>query len=108
MSAPDIESGRPAKRRRDESPHDSEVVKSHESLYFTDGDIVLLSLPKDNFVTAFKVDKVFLLRSSPVFKDMLSLPSPDDIEKYDGVPLVRLQDEAGHLFSFLTALYDPM
>jgi hypothetical protein len=82
MSFREVESSHRAKRRRDECLH--EEIKNHTSLYFMDGDIVLLSLPKDHFVTAFRVDKVYLSR----------LPSRDAVEKYDGVPLVRLHDEA--------------
>lgn len=94
------------KRRLEAHP---EIIK-HSSLYFSNGDIVLLSLPntKNNVVTAFKVDRVFLLRASPVFEGMLALPMhvhPED-ELFDSVPLVRLQDESEHLEKFLGALYD--
>lgn len=95
---------RPAKQHREETVPDE--IKKHGLLYFTDGDIVLLSLPKDRVVTAFRVDKVFLSRHSPVFKDMFSLPSLEEVEKYDGTPLVRLQDMSERLVSFLNALYD--
>ncbi|KAF8590732.1 hypothetical protein K439DRAFT_1381509 [Ramaria rubella] len=94
---------RPAKRSRDD---DSENIQRSDSLYFTDGDIVLLSLPREEVVTAFKVDRVFLSRSSPVFHGMLSLPLPENVEKFDNVPLVRLQDKVEDLISFLKALYD--
>ncbi|GJJ13642.1 hypothetical protein Clacol_007898 [Clathrus columnatus] len=92
--------------KRPRSDTISVKIKNSESLYFPNGDIVLLSLPKDDVVTAFKVDRVFLLRASPVFEGMLELPSLDDVECHDNVPLVRLQDESEHLARFLNALYD--
>ncbi|KIJ53541.1 hypothetical protein M422DRAFT_241776 [Sphaerobolus stellatus SS14] len=81
-------------------------IQPHEKLYYADGDIVLLSLPVEGVITAFKVDKVFLKRASSVFEDMLTLPAVEDVEKYDGVPLVRLHDQPHHLEQFLFALYD--
>lgn len=82
-------------------------VQKHESLYFSNGDIALLSLPNQNgVVTAFKVDRVFLLRASPVFEGMLQLPLNENAETFDDAPLVRLQDESEHLAMFLNALYD--
>ncbi|GJJ13667.1 hypothetical protein Clacol_007923 [Clathrus columnatus] len=83
------------------------TITKSESFYLTDGDIVLFSLPKDNVVTAFRVDRVFLRRSSPVLEGMLALPSSKDVELYDNVPLIKLQDETEHLTMFLNALYDP-
>ncbi|GJJ06939.1 hypothetical protein Clacol_001135 [Clathrus columnatus] len=81
------------------------TIKNSESIYLPDGDIVLFSLPKNNVITAFKVDRVFLRRSSPVFEGMFMLPPSGDVESYDNVPLVKLQDEADHLTMFLNALY---
>ncbi|GJJ13651.1 hypothetical protein Clacol_007907 [Clathrus columnatus] len=83
------------------------TIRNSKSIYLSDGDIVLFSLPKTNVVTAFKVDCVFLRRSSPVFEGMFMLPPSEDAESYDNVPLVKLQDEADHLTMFLKALYDP-
>jgi len=83
-----------------------EIIKS-SVIYYSNGDIVILSLPdKKNVVTAHKVDKIFLARSSLVFEGMLTIPSSDEEEIYDGVPMVRFHDEAKYLGSFLKALYD--
>ncbi|KIJ42398.1 hypothetical protein M422DRAFT_254488 [Sphaerobolus stellatus SS14] len=38
---------------------------------------------------------------------MFTLPTTENVEKYDGVSLVKMQDEATLLTSFLPALYDP-
>ncbi|KIJ53537.1 hypothetical protein M422DRAFT_775619, partial [Sphaerobolus stellatus SS14] len=81
-------------------------INRNEKLYYADVDIVLLSLPVEDVIAAFKVDTVLLKRASPVFDGMLALPSMEDAEKYDGVPLVRLQDKPDHLEQFLFALYD--
>lgn len=108
MSNPYENSEPPAKRRRDSSSESSqeEIVK-HETLYFENGNIVLLSLPKDNIVTAFKVYKDYLSLQSRVFEGMLSIPSPPTVEMYDNVPLVRVQDKSVELAHFLKAIYDP-
>ncbi|KAF8579824.1 hypothetical protein K439DRAFT_1299699, partial [Ramaria rubella] len=80
-------------------------------IYYDTGDLVLLSLPrKDGVITAFKVDKIYLSRSSPIFDRMLSLPvpSPDiaQVESFASVPLVHMQDDAEDLTCFLMTLYD--
>lgn len=82
----------------------------HEPLYFSDGDIVL-SAPCDDestYTWLFRIDRIFLARHSPVFRDMLSLPVASDTnEKYDGAPRVRLTDNAWHLAQLLAAIYNP-
>ncbi|GJJ13620.1 hypothetical protein Clacol_007876 [Clathrus columnatus] len=82
------------------------IIKNSGSLYLPDGDIVLFSLPKDDVITAFKVDRVLLRRASPVFEAMFALPPSENNESYDDTPLVKLQDESDHLTMFLNALYD--
>jgi len=94
---------RPCKRQRVES----ETIKKSTLIYYQDGDITILSLPNDeNIITAFKVDKIYLSRNSTVFGRMVRLPLAETSERYDGVPLVRLQDTAQQLEDFLSALYD--
>ncbi|KAI9450618.1 hypothetical protein BJY52DRAFT_1356337 [Lactarius psammicola] len=53
----------------------------------------------------FRVNKVVLSVSSPFFADMFALPQPPDNEIIDGLPVVRLSEEAEILNSLLTMLY---
>ena len=43
--------------------------------------------------------------SSPFFKDLLSLPQPPDREIIDGLPVVKLPEDAGLLNSLISLLY---
>jgi len=43
--------------------------------------------------------------SSPFFNDLLSLPQPPDGELIDGLPVVRLSEDAGLLNSLVSLLY---
>ena len=43
--------------------------------------------------------------ASPLFKDLLSLPQPSDGETFDGLPVVRLSEDAGLLTSLVQLLY---
>ncbi|KIJ53539.1 hypothetical protein M422DRAFT_241774 [Sphaerobolus stellatus SS14] len=67
----------PSKRKREDNK-----IHRNEKLYYPDGDIVLLSLPVEGIISAFKLDAVFLRRASPVFDGMLGLSSMEDAEKY--------------------------
>ena len=85
-------------------------VLRHESLYLSDGDIVLAAVKLGSPIVTvlFRVDKVYLSRTSPVFRSMLSLPSTPSVnEMYDGVPRVDLPDDSDDLACLLAALYDP-
>jgi len=53
----------------------------------------------------FRVNKVVLSVSSPFFADMFSLPQPSENEVVDGLPVVRLSEDAEILSSLLTVLY---
>ncbi|KIJ42400.1 hypothetical protein M422DRAFT_48243 [Sphaerobolus stellatus SS14] len=86
----------------------TEQIRKDSTVYYPNGDIVLLSVPEDDVRTAFKVDKVFLSRFSDVFQDMFEFPPGQAVrEVYDEVPLVQMQDSAVHLRQFLLALYKP-
>lgn len=61
-------------------------------------------LQSSNLVN-FRVNKVVISVSSPFFADMFSLPQPPDIEVIDGLPVVRLSEDAETLNSLLTMLY---
>ncbi|GLB42053.1 hypothetical protein LshimejAT787_1100680 [Lyophyllum shimeji] len=99
----------PAKDNASNHKLTTPTIKKDESVYYDKGDIVLLSSPEDDVITAFKVDKVFLMRFSKVFEGMLETIPSDSVsseDTYDGVPFVELQDKASDLASFLKALYD--
>ncbi|KAH9020949.1 hypothetical protein EDB85DRAFT_2120444 [Lactarius pseudohatsudake] len=53
----------------------------------------------------FRVNKVVLSVSSPFFADMFSLPQPPDNDVVDGLPVVRLSEDAELLSRLLTMLY---
>ncbi|KAJ7061518.1 hypothetical protein C8F01DRAFT_1137654 [Mycena amicta] len=73
-----------------------------ESLWFTDGNIVLQA---GN--TQFKVFHGILSARSIIFHDMLALPQPDDAEVIEGCPLVLLPDDENYAAAFLKAIYVP-
>jgi hypothetical protein len=72
-----------------------------DHLDMSDADIVIQSCDLINF----RVHKLVLSLSSPFFRDMLSLPQPPDDEVVDGLPVVRLSEDAEALNSLLTLLY---
>ncbi|KAJ6594199.1 hypothetical protein B0H19DRAFT_53602 [Mycena capillaripes] len=56
--------------------------------------------------TAIKIRHISVC--SPVFADMLAMPSPPATEKYDGVPLLEMAgDDADVLRDFIALLYEP-
>ncbi|KAJ7790457.1 hypothetical protein B0H13DRAFT_2689976 [Mycena leptocephala] len=54
--------------------------------------------------TLFRVSRDFLAMRSPVFRDMLSMPTPKDAEMMGGCPFVCLPDSAEDITYFLKAL----
>ena len=66
-------------------------------------DIIIQSCDSINF----RVHKLVLSLSSPFFSDMISLPQPSesDQEVVDGLPVVRLSEDAEVLKCLLTMLY---
>jgi hypothetical protein len=85
----------------------------HSTAYFPDGDIVLCARRKSfDTLCMFRVDRVYLTRNSSVFRDMLSVSSPpghgDTPEMYDGVPVIRLPDDADDLGNVLGLLYNTL
>ena len=88
------------KRRRPDESRD-------EDLYFDDGSIVISANQTSGDLVYFRVHKSLLSKQSTVFKDMFSLPSPTEVDTYDGLPLVHVHDDAAHFKQFLQAIYDP-
>ncbi|KAJ7758987.1 hypothetical protein DFH07DRAFT_919094 [Mycena maculata] len=85
---------------RSEAVSPSHCVDDSE-LWFNDGTLV--------FVTAtsrFRIYSGLLAKESPIFRDMLALPQPEDAETMDGCPVVRLPDDGRDVGYFLKALFD--
>ncbi|KAF7297632.1 BTB domain-containing protein [Mycena kentingensis (nom. inval.)] len=55
--------------------------------------------------TLYRVSRDFLASHSPVFRDMLLLPSPQDAETFEGCPLVHLPDSEEDITAFFSALF---
>lgn len=92
----------------------SRQVQRHPSIYFNDGDVILAAATHTarNTVQVFRVSKYLLSRNSHFFRAMFSLPQPRLIgledEKYDGVPVVPMQDAAEDLAVLLDVLHNPL
>lgn len=89
---------------------DMDQLERHETLFLDDGDIVLAASTTqrpERRTILFRVDKIFLSRYSPIFKDMLSFdPGQGPHDTYDGAPRVNLTDGAEDLGSLLGAMYN--
>lgn len=88
-------------------------IERDPTVYFPDGDIVLCALTKaSDALQLFRVDRVYLTRNSPVFREMLSLSSPPGhghtTEMYDGATVMRLPDDADDLGNVLSLLYNTL
>ena len=95
-------------------PIDSERVDPlpqparHPSLYFEDGDLVISATQQDDAPVLFRAHAAILGHFSPVFRDMMSLPTGGSgRELYDGAPIVHLPDDARDVADFFEALYNP-
>jgi hypothetical protein len=81
--------------------------QAHDSLYLVDGNIVLIAPLTTGQHQIFRVHQSILSKNSPVFRSMFMIPGVQDeeVEKYDGVPLVQLPDDAEEVESLLRVLY---
>ncbi|KAJ7100400.1 hypothetical protein C8R44DRAFT_888230 [Mycena epipterygia] len=70
-----------------------------EGLWFEDCGLVIQAE-----TTLFRVSRDFLATRSPIFHDMLAMPTPEDAEKMYGCPCVHLPDSAADITAFLKAL----
>jgi hypothetical protein len=72
-----------------------------ECLDISNADVVVQS---SNFAN-FRIHKAILASSSQFFRDMFSLPQPSDGETVDGLPVVRLSEDAELVRALITVLY---
>ena len=76
-------------------------IKHHDTLWFDDGNIVLIA---ENI--AFRVHSSILSRRSPVFKDMFAMPQPMGAECMENCPVVQMTDPPSELGDFLNYIYN--
>ncbi|KAJ6498989.1 hypothetical protein C8R45DRAFT_1071625 [Mycena sanguinolenta] len=87
---------------------DEENSSRDPNFYFEDGNIVLSARDTDDCIVYFRVHRSILTKHSPVFKDMFTMPLPQNEDQYDGAPLVEMAgDSANALQSLIALLYDP-
>jgi hypothetical protein len=72
-----------------------------EDFYFEDGSLILSAKNADGDLVYFRVHRSVLAKQSSVFKDMFSVPSPSEVDMYDGLPLVHVHDEAKEVKEFI-------
>ncbi|TDL26492.1 hypothetical protein BD410DRAFT_836375 [Rickenella mellea] len=84
-----------------------------EGLWFKDGSVVIAA-SVDTSRHLFKVHTSVLSTHSHVFRDLFTLPQPlagcqtEDMDTYDGLPLVIFPDAPDDIRDLLVALYYPM
>ena len=71
-----------------------------EEFWYEDGTIILIAREIE-----FRVYKGLLAERSPVFKDMFSIPQPEDSEMYDGCPEMVLYDAPEAVETLLEHMY---
>lgn len=67
-----------------------------EEFWYSDGSIVLIT-----GAMAFRVYHGILVSESTIFSDLLSLPQPEDVERIEGCPTVRVTDSTEDLRTLL-------
>ena len=77
------------------------ITRPLEPLDVPDANIIIRSSDRVDF----RVHKPVLAVSSPVFKDLLSLPQPYDSETVDGLPMVQFSEDSELLNSLFSMLY---
>ncbi|KAJ7497582.1 hypothetical protein FB451DRAFT_1018292 [Mycena latifolia] len=87
----------------------SPIGKHDPEFDLEDGNMVLSAKDKENCTTYFPhcVHSSILVKHSPVFADMFTMPPPPTTDKYNGVSLVEMPDDADALRDFIALLYDP-
>ncbi|KAJ7610470.1 hypothetical protein FB45DRAFT_700290, partial [Roridomyces roridus] len=72
-----------------------------EDLWFEDSGLIIQAGD-----SLFRVSGSVLAARSPIFRDMLAIPQPEDQPKMDGCPIVVLPDSAEDTEYFLRAIFD--
>lgn len=87
----------------------------HPSLYYDDGNVVLMTFSLSGERRLFRVHRSILCKHSPVFADMFAIPplmsdepSHGISESYDGALLVQMPESPENLESLINVLYDPL
>jgi len=70
-------------------------------LWFEDGNVVIQAEDYQ-----FCLFKSFLTTRSPIFKDTFSIPQPEDAERINGCPVLRIHDSATDAAYFFQAIFD--
>jgi len=70
-------------------------------LWFEDGNVVI---QVEDY--QFCLFKSFLTTRSPIFKDTFSIPQPEDAERINGCPVLRIHDSATDAAFFFKAIFD--
>ncbi|CAA7260996.1 unnamed protein product [Cyclocybe aegerita] len=79
---------------------------NHPTLYYPDGNLVIVCRANDGTPTYFRIHQGFLSAHSPVIRDMLTLPNPTEhCETHDGVPLIDLHEDPADMTMFLSLFY---
>ncbi|CCL98555.1 uncharacterized protein FIBRA_00555 [Fibroporia radiculosa] len=74
---------------------------TRSDFWFADGNIVLVVRH-----AIFKVHRGQLERHSDIFRDLFSIPQPEEQDMIDGCPWIELHDTPSDVLYLLTALYD--
>jgi hypothetical protein len=82
-----------------------ETLKKSSEVWYSDGSVVLVA---DN--VAFRVHISILAQNCEVFRDMDAIPKPEEVNdadaKFEGCPVLKLQDKALDVEHFLKAMYN--
>ncbi|KAL1742990.1 hypothetical protein HDZ31DRAFT_75156 [Schizophyllum fasciatum] len=73
-----------------------------EDLWFPDGNVIIRAGDR-----LCRVYKGFLASQSTVLADMFSIPQPDAMETYDGIPVLMLPDPAEEVLHWLKSMLFP-
>ncbi|KAK7005852.1 hypothetical protein R3P38DRAFT_3039976 [Favolaschia claudopus] len=75
--------------------------------YYEDGNIVLRAFSRSqNSHIVYCLHRSILVKHSPVFANMFTMPPPPTVAQYAGIPLVDMPDDADALGEFIRILYD--
>ena len=88
-------------KEKEKETENSDPLSVSWPLDLPDASIIIQSSNQINF----RVHKSVLAMNSPFFKDMLSLPQPPNDELIDGLPVVKLSEDASVLSNLLSLFY---